>query len=33
MRDIENRIEEDMRKLEEQLNERLQEALDNPLAN
>ena len=33
MREVENRIEESMTKLEDKLNERLQEALDNPLSN
>ena len=33
MREVENRIEEDMTQLEDKLNERLQEALDNPLSN
>ena len=33
MREVEKRIEEDMTKLEDNLNTRLQEALDNPLAN
>ena len=33
MRETENRIEADMESVEKQLNERLQEALDNPLAN
>ena len=33
MREVEKRIEEDMTKLEDKLNERLQEALDNPLSN
>ena len=32
MRDVENRIEADMEKLEADLEERLQKALDNPLA-
>ena len=32
MREVENRIEEDMTKLEDKLNERLQEAFDNPLS-
>ena len=32
-RETEKRIEEDMTKLEDKLNERLQEALDNPLSN
>ena len=32
MRDVENRIEADMEKLESDLEERLQKALDNPLA-
>lgn len=31
MRDTETRLEEDMRRLEKDLNEKLQEALDNPL--
>jgi len=33
MRETENRIEADMESVEKKLNERLQEALDNPLAN
>ena len=32
MRDVENRVEADMEKLEADLEERLQKALDNPLA-
>ena len=33
MRETVNNVEADMGKLEDQLNERLQEALDNPLSN
>lgn len=33
MRETVNNVEADMNKLEEQLNERIQEALDNPLSN
>jgi len=33
MRETVNNVEDDMGKLEDQLNERLQEALDNPLSN
>jgi hypothetical protein len=33
MRETEERIETDMAKLESDLNQRIQEALDNPLAN
>ena len=32
MRDTEERIDSNMRKLEDKLTERLQEALDNPLS-
>ena len=32
MRDVENRIEADMEKLETSLEDKLQKALDNPLA-